>query len=93
MVPCSSVSSRTMSVVRSALASRAACAACARRLVGRAECLSRDPAREPRDPFRLFLVRAELLVKQQRREALDPRLERRSPVGLPEEPGVAQPRA
>ncbi len=58
----------------------------------RAERLARDPLRERLDPLRLFLVGPELLVEQQRAEPVDPRLERRLAVGLPEESRVAQTR-
>ena len=57
-----------------------------------AERLARDPLGERRDALRLLAVAAELLVEQHRVEPIEPRLERRLAIRVPEEPRVAQPR-
>ena len=80
-----------MSVVRSAFASRAAVGRVIR-VGGLAERVRGDPLGELCDALGLVAITAELLVKQQRVQPIEPRLERRLPIGFPEEPRVAQPR-
>ena len=80
-----------MSVARSAFASRPACRACAA-AAGAAEHVAGDPAGQTLDAVRLGAVAAEPLVEQHRVEARQARLERRPPVGVPEEARVAQAR-
>src|SRR5262249_7817943 len=92
IVPCSSVNSRTMSVVRSTLASRAAFAAAAA-VDASAESVSRaiHPATcSIRSAF--SRCAPELPVKQHRPEPFDAGLQRRLSVRLPEEPRVTQAR-
>src|SRR3954465_7557945 len=94
-----------MSVARSALASRAAWPAsfagaasaptawrALRRRPFGAGRFAGDPLGEPWNPLGLLLIRSELLVEQQRSQALDARLERGFAIRFPEEPGVAQAR-
>jgi hypothetical protein len=57
-----------------------------------AEGIAGNPLCKRLDPPRLLKVGSQLLVKQQRSQPFEARLERCLPVGLPEEPRVAQPR-
>ena len=90
IVPCSSVNSRTMSVARSALASRPAGRG-ASAASAAPERVLRHPPREPLDALGLLPVASELLVEQDRVEPRDAALERHLAVRVPEEPRVAQP--
>ena len=71
-----------MSVVRSALASRAARRGVIRRRRA-AERVARDPFGQFLDPLRLVAIAAELLVEDERVQPIEPRLERRSCDPLP----------
>ena len=93
IVPCSSVNSRTMSVVRSALASRAARRRMRRRVIGDAEGLAQRSsapdarcARPSPGSCPSFLWNSSVPSRSMRDSSGI------LPVGLPEEPRVAQPR-
>ena len=73
------------------MASRAAVAACAGRL-RLPEHLAGDPRGQLLDALGLVAIAAQFLVKEQRVQPLEPRLERRPAIALPEEPRIAQPR-
>ncbi len=63
-----------------------------RRGVGPLQRLGGDPGGERRDPLGLLAIASELLVEQDRRQPVDPRLERGLAILVPEESRIAQPR-
>ncbi len=61
-----------MSVVRSAFDSLRGACRVIRHVLGRAKMLRRNASRQTLDAIGLFAVAAELLVKQQRRQTIEP---------------------
>ena len=91
MVPCSSVSSRTMSVAEIGFAQPSRFGRVVRELRS-AEHVGADPARELLHARGLLLIGAQLLVEQHRPEPLDVVGERLLAIRVEEEPRIAQPR-